>query len=82
MSLISLAILGWLIDQIGFTLVWRSFGTKIPCYCFVIIPAGFIDLYFFHAAHQCLFSTQIEFEAMTLPQHAKATKMISGLVKL
>ena len=58
MSLIGFGDTG-LADRSGLVLhrFGRSAGTKITCRCFVVIHPDFIDLYFFYAAGQCLFST-------------------------
>ena len=58
MTLISFAILGWLIDQQWF---YNGLGVAaaIACRRLIVIHAGIIVIYLFHATDQRLFSTQI-----------------------
>ena len=84
MSLISLAILGWLIDQdwfytgLGVALEQKSHATALLL--FILISSTFT---FFMQPVSAYFQRKFEFEADDFAaNNAKATKMISGLVKL
>ncbi len=84
MSLISLAILGWLIDQdwfytgLGVALEQKSHATALLL--FLLVSSTFT---FFMQPISAYFQRKFEFEADDFAaNNAKATKMISGLVKL
>jgi STE24 endopeptidase len=84
MSLISLGILGWLIDQdwfytgLGVALEQKSHATALLL--FILISSTFT---FFMQPISAYFQRKFEFEADDFAaNNAKATKMISGLVKL
>ena len=58
MSLISFAVLGWLIDQDWFyTGLGVAIAQKSQCRRLIVVHAGFINFYIFHAACQRIFST-------------------------
>jgi len=84
LSLISLAILGWLINEQWFyTGLRRSYRTKIACRRLTIIHSWFHQTFTFYAAVVPNFQRKFEFEADDFAaSNAKASKMISGLVKL
>ena len=84
MSLISLGILGWLIDQdwfytgLGVTLEQKSHAAALLL--FLMVSSSFT---FFMQPISAYFQRQFEFEADDFAaNNAKASKMISGLVKL
>jgi len=82
MSLISLAILGWLIDQPWF---YTGLGVEQPSHAaalllFILVSSTFT---FFMQPISAYFQRKFEFEADDFAaNNAKASKMISGLVKL
>lgn len=82
MSLISLAILGWLIDQSWF---YNGLGVEQPSNAaalllFMLVSPAFT---FFMQPISAYFQRKFEFEADSFAaEHAEAAKMISGLVKL
>ena len=82
MSLISLAILGWLIDQSWF---YTGLGVEQPSHAaalllFMLVSSTFT---FFMQPISAYFQRKFEFEADDFAaSNAKASKMISGLVKL
>ena len=82
MSLISFAILGWLIDQQWF---YNGLGVKLPSHAaalllFMLISSSFT---FFMQPVSAYFQRKFEFEADNFASnHAKAEKLISSLVKL
>jgi len=82
MSLISLGILGWLIDQSWF---YTGLGVQQPSHAaalllFMLVSPAFT---FFMQPISAYFQRKFEFEADSFAaEHAQATKMISGLVKL
>lgn len=82
MSLISLAILGWLIDQSWF---YNGLGVEQPSNAaalllFMLVSPAFT---FFMQPISAYFQRKFEFEADSFAaEHAEANKMISGLVKL
>ena len=82
MSLISLAILGWLINEPWF---YSGLGVEQPSHAaalllFILISSTFT---FFMQPVSAYFQRKFEFEADDFAaNNAKATKMISGLVKL
>jgi len=82
MSLISLGILGWLIDQSWF---YTGLGVQQPSHAaalllFMLVSPAFT---FFMQPISAFFQRKFEFEADSFAaDHAQATKMISGLVKL
>jgi len=82
MSLISLGILGWLIDQQWF---YNGLGVEQPSNAaalllFMLVSGTFT---FFMQPISAYFQRKFEFEADDFAaNHAKAEKMISGLVKL
>lgn len=82
MSLISLAILGWLIDQSWF---YHGLGVEQPSNAaalllFMLVSPAFT---FFMQPISAYFQRKFEFEADSFAaEHAEAAKMISGLVKL
>ena len=81
-SLISLAILGWLIDEPWF---YSGLGVEQPSHAaalllFLLVSSSFT---FFMQPISAYFQRQFEFEADDFAaNNAKASKMISGLVKL
>ncbi len=84
MSLISLGVLGWLIDQdwfytgLGVALEQKSHATALLL--FLLVSGTFT---FFMQPVSAYFQRKFEFEADDFAaSHAKASKMISGLVKL
>ncbi len=84
MSLISLAILGWLIDQdwfytgLGVAIEQKSHAAALLL--FLLVSSTFT---FFMQPVSAYFQRKFEFEADDFAaNNAKATKMISGLVKL
>ena len=84
MSLISLGILGWLIDQdwfytgLGVALEQKSHATALLL--FMLVSSAFT---FFMQPLSAYFQLKFEFEADDFAaNNAQATKMISGLVKL
>jgi STE24 endopeptidase len=84
MSLISLGILGWLIDQdwfytgLGVALEQKSNATALLL--FMLVSSSFT---FFMQPLSAYFQRKFEFEADDFAAHnAQAIKMISGLVKL
>ena len=84
MSLISLAILGWLIDQdwfytgLGVAIEQKSHAAALLL--FILVSSTFT---FFMQPVSAYFQRKFEFEADDFAaNNAKATKMISGLVKL
>ena len=84
MSLISLGVLGWLIDQdwfytgLGVALEQKSHATALLL--FMLVSGTFT---FFMQPISAYFQRKFEFEADDFAaSHAKASKMISGLVKL
>lgn len=82
MSLVSLGILGWLIDQPWF---YSGLGVEQPSKAaalllFMLVSPAFT---FFMQPISAFFQRKFEFEADSFAaEHAKASKMISGLVKL
>lgn len=82
MSLISLGILGWLIDQPWF---YQGLGVEQPSKAaalllFMLVSPAFT---FFMQPISAFFQRKFEFEADSFAaEHAQASKMISGLVKL
>ena len=82
MSLISLAILGWLINEPWF---YSGLGVEQPSHAaalllFLLVSSSFT---FFMQPISAYFQRKFEFEADDFAaNNAKATKMISGLVKL
>ncbi len=82
MSLISLAILGWLINESWF---YTGLGVEQPSHAaalllFLMVSSSFT---FFMQPISAYFQRQFEFEADDFAaNNAKASKMISGLVKL
>ena len=82
MSLISLAILGWLINESWF---YTGLGVQQPSHAaalllFLMVSSSFT---FFMQPISAYFQRQFEFEADDFAaNNAKAAKMISGLVKL
>lgn len=82
MSLISLAILGWLINESWF---YTGLGVQQPSHAaalllFLMVSSSFT---FFMQPISAYFQRQFEFEADDFAaNNAKASKMISGLVKL
>ena len=82
MSLISLAILGWLINESWF---YTGLGVEQPSHAaalllFLMVSSSFT---FFMQPISAYFQRQFEFEADDFAaNNAKAAKMISGLVKL
>ncbi len=82
MSLISLAILGWLIDEPWF---FNGLGVEQPSNAaalllFILVSSSFT---FFMQPISAYFQRKFEFEADDFAaNNAKASKMISGLVKL
>ena len=82
MSLISLAILGWLINEPWF---YSGLGVEQPSHAaalllFLLVSSSFT---FFIQPISAYFQRKFEFEADDFAaNNAKATKMISGLVKL
>lgn len=82
MSLISLGILGWLIDQSWF---YTGLGVQQPSHAaalllFMLVSPAFT---FFMQPISAFFQRKFEFEADSFAsEHAQAAKMISGLVKL
>ena len=82
MSLISLGVLGWLIDQDWF---YTGLGVEQPSHAaalllFLLVSSTFT---FFMQPISAYFQRKFEFEADDFAaSNAKATKMISGLVKL
>jgi STE24 endopeptidase len=82
MSLISLAILGWLIDQSWFYsgLGVQQQSNAAALLLFILVSPVFT---FFMQPITAFFQRKFEFEADAFAaDHAQATKMISGLVKL
>ncbi|MGR9086052.1 MAG: M48 family metallopeptidase [Gammaproteobacteria bacterium] len=82
MSLISLAILGWLIDQSWF---YQGLGVEHPSNAAALLLFMLVSPVFtvFLQPISAYFQRKFEFEADDFAAaHAKATKMISGLVKL
>ena len=84
MSLISLGILGWLIDQdwfytgLGVSLEQKSHATALLL--FMLVSSTFT---FFMQPISAYFQRKFEFEADSFAaEHAQASKLISGLVKL
>jgi STE24 endopeptidase len=84
MSLISLGILGWFIDQdwfytgLGVALEQKSNATALLL--FMLVSSSFT---FFMQPLSAYFQRKFEFEADDFAAHnAQAIKMISGLVKL
>ena len=84
MSLISLGILGWLIDQdwfytgLGVSLEQKSHATALLL--FMLVSSTFT---FFMQPISAYFQSKFEFEADSFAaEHAQASKLISGLVKL
>ena len=84
MSLISLGILGWLIDQdwfytgLGVGLEQKSHATALLL--FMLVSSTFT---FFMQPISAYFQRKFEFEADSFAaEHSKASKLISGLVKL
>ena len=84
MSLISLAVLGWLIDQdwfytgLGLAIEQKSHAAALLL--FMLVSATFT---FFMQPISAYFQRKFEFEADDFAaSHARADKMISGLVKL
>jgi STE24 endopeptidase len=82
MSLISFAILGWLIDQQWF---YTGLGVKLPSHAaalllFMLVSSSFT---FFMQPISAFFQRKFEFEADDFASsHAKAEKLVSALVKL
>jgi len=82
MSLISFAILGWLIDQQWF---YNGLGVKLPSHAaalllFMLVSSSFT---FFIQPISAYFQRKFEFEADDFASnHAKAEKLISSLVKM
>ncbi len=82
MSLISFAVLGWLIDQAWF---YNGLGVKQPSHAaalllFMLVSSSFT---FFMQPISAYFQRKFEFEADNFASnHAKAEKLISSLVKL
>ena len=82
MSLISLAILGWLINELWF---YTGLGVEQPSNAaalllFILVSSSFT---FFMQPISAYFQRKFEFEADDFAaSNAKASKMISGLVKL
>ncbi len=82
MSLVSFAILGWLIDQPWF---YNGLGVKQPSHAaalllFMLVSSSFT---FFMQPISAYFQRKFEFEADNFASaHAKAEKLISSLVKL
>jgi len=82
LSLISLGILGWLIDQSWF---YTGLGVQQPSHAaalllFMLVSPAFT---FFMQPISAFFQRKFEFEADSFAsEHAQAAKMISGLVKL
>ncbi|MEQ1558818.1 MAG: M48 family metallopeptidase [Methyloglobulus sp.] len=82
MSLISLAVLGWLINETWF---YKGLGVEQPSHAaalllFMLVSPVFT---FFMQPISAYFQRKFEFEADDFAaNNAKATKMISGLVKL
>ena len=82
MSLISFAVLGWLIDQTWF---YNGLGVKLPSHAaalllFMLVSSSFT---FFIQPISAYFQRKFEFEADDFASnHAKAEKLISSLVKL
>ncbi len=82
MTLISFAILGWLIDQPWF---YTGLGVKLPSHAaalllFMLVSSSFT---FFMQPISAYFQRKFEFEADNFASnHAKAEKLISSLVKL
>lgn len=84
MSLISLGILGWLIDQdwfytgLGVAIEQKSHATALLL--FMLVSSTFT---FFMQPISAYFQRKFEFEADSFAaEHAQASKLISGLVKL
>ena len=84
MSLISLAVLGWLIDQdwfytgLGVAIEQKSHAAAL--FLFMLVSSTFT---FFMQPISAYFQRQFEFEADDFASsHARADKLISGLVKL
>jgi STE24 endopeptidase len=81
-SLISFAILGWLIDQQWF---YTGLGVKLPSHAaalllFMLVSSSFT---FFMQPISAFFQRKFEFEADDFASsHAKAEKLVSALVKL
>lgn len=82
MTLISFAVLGWLIDQPWF---YTGLGVKLPSHAaalllFMLVSSSFT---FFMQPISAYFQRKFEFEADDFASnHAKAEKLISSLVKL
>jgi STE24 endopeptidase len=82
MTLISFAVLGWLIDQEWF---YTGLGVKLPSHAaalllFMLVSSSFT---FFMQPISAFFQRKFEFEADDFASnHAKAEKLISSLVKL
>ncbi len=82
MTLISFAVLGWLIDQDWF---YTGLGVKLPSHAaalllFMLVSSPFT---FFMQPISAFFQRKFEFEADDFASnHAKAEKLISSLVKL
>ena len=82
MTLISFAVLGWLIDQDWF---YTGLGVKLPSHAaalllFMLVSSPFT---FFMQPISAFFQRKFEFEAYDFASnHAKAEKLISSLVKL
>lgn len=82
MTLISFAVLGWLIDQPWF---YNGLGVKLPSHAaalllFMLVSSSFT---FFMQPISAYFQRKFEFEADNFASnHAKAEKLISSLVKL
>jgi STE24 endopeptidase len=82
MTLVSFAVLGWLIDQEWF---YTGLGVKLPSHAaalllFMLVSSSFT---FFMQPISAFFQRKFEFEADDFASnHAKAEKLISSLVKL